>query len=200
MDGNETQSAKERYLIVGLGNPGRRYRNNRHNAGFMALDRLAARLGVGFARLQSKALVTDAQIDGTPLLLAKPQTFMNASGQAVQGLVRFYKITAEDLLLVIDDIDLPFGNLRLRPAGGSGGHQGLRSVIAQLGHSDFPRLRIGVGRPPGNTDPADYVLRDFGKAETDSLAEVLERAVDSILAFTHLGIEHAMTEYNRLNS
>jgi peptidyl-tRNA hydrolase, PTH1 family len=136
-------------LIAGLGNPGREYRGNRHNVGFMVVDQLCEALHIRLSRLQSKALIGSGLLGDSKIVLAKPQTFMNNSGQAVAALVRFYKIPLEQLLVVHDDLDLPFGVLRMRPGGGPGGQKGLGSVIQHLGTQDFPRLRIGVGAHPG---------------------------------------------------
>jgi peptidyl-tRNA hydrolase, PTH1 family len=185
------------YLIVGLGNPGRQYRKNRHNIGFLLVDRLAERLDVSFSRLESKALVTKADYQGLRLVLAKPQTYMNLSGQAVASLLKFYKIPLENLLVTYDDVDLPFGSLRLRPTGGSAGQKGMASIIERLGTQDFPRLRLGVGRPPGRMDAADYVLQDFSPGEEPVLSESLERGVQSILVFVTLGLEASMNQFNR---
>lgn len=184
------------YLIVGLGNPGRGYQDNRHNIGFQMLNRLAERLGVSFSRLQSKALVTDSRYQGHKVILAKPQTFMNLSGQSAGPLVNFYKVPLENLLIVYDEVDLPFGTLRLRPFGGSGGHNGMKSLITRLGTEAFPRLRLGVGRPPGRMEAADYVLQDFSKQEQELLPEILEQAGEAALTFVARGIEAAMTQYN----
>jgi peptidyl-tRNA hydrolase, PTH1 family len=145
------------YLMVGLGNPGREYRTNRHNIGFMLVDHLAARLSVSFSRLESKALVTKAEYQGRRLVLAKPQTFMNLSGQAVGTLVRFYKVPLAQLMVCYDDVDLPLGQIRIRPDGGSAGQKGMGSIIERLGTQQFPRLRLGIGRPPGRMDAAAYV-------------------------------------------
>ncbi len=169
----------ETYLIVGLGNPGREYRENRHNIGFMLIDRLAIRLGARMTRLQSKALVGSARYSGAKIILAKPQTFMNLSGQAIQGLARFYKTPLENLVVAHDDLDLPFETIRLRPGGGAGGQKGIKSTIQHLGTNDFPRLRLGIGRPPGRMDPAAYVLQDFAKGDEQFLSETLERAADA---------------------
>ncbi len=189
-------SATETYLIVGLGNPGRKYKNNRHNIGFMLVDELAARLGGEFSRLQHKALVTDVRHEGKKIILAKPQTYMNNSGQSVGALVRFYKIPLDHLLVVYDDVDLSFGSFRLRPGGGSAGQKGMKSIIQHLGTQEFPRLRLGIGRPPGRMETADYVLQDFPKGQAEELAVLLGRAADAVLAFVDSGIEAAMTRYN----
>lgn len=187
---------KTPFLIIGLGNPGRQYRGNRHNAGFMLLDRLAERLEVNFSRLESKALVSKVTYKGERLILAKPQTYMNLSGQAVGALQRFYKVPLDNLLAAYDDVDLPLGTIRLRPGGGSAGQKGAKSIIERLGTLDFPRLRLGVGRPPGRMSAADYVLQDFTEADIDLLTPTLERAVDAILTFVTEGLETAMNQYN----
>jgi PTH1 family peptidyl-tRNA hydrolase len=184
------------YLIVGLGNPGREYQSNRHNIGFMVLDKLAQNLAVSFSRLESKALVTKADDRGQRLILAKPQTYMNLSGQAVGSLVRYYKIPLDHLLVICDDIDLPYGTLRLRPGGGSAGQKGVLSIIEDLGTQEFPRLRIGIDRPAGRMEAADYVLQDFNKEEVQFLPAVLDRAVEAVLVFTREGIVTAMNQVN----
>lgn len=184
------------FLIIGLGNPGREYRSNRHNIGFMCLDRLAAQLGVSFGRLESHALVTKASYQSHHLILAKPQTYMNLSGQAVSSLARFYKVPAERLLVAYDDVDLSLGTLRLRPTGGSAGQKGMQSIIERLGSQEFPRLRLGIGRPPGRMDAASYVLQDFSASDMDSLAPILDRAVEAILTFVKDGLVVAMNRYN----
>jgi PTH1 family peptidyl-tRNA hydrolase len=183
-------------LFVGLGNPGREYRNNRHNIGFMALDRLAGRLGINFSRLESKALITKTEYSGRRLILAKPQTFMNLSGQSVSSLVRFYKIPLENMLVAYDDVDLPFGTIRLRPGGGSAGHRGMGSVIERLGIENFPRLRMGVGRPTGHMEAADYVLQDFSRSEVETLPVILDNAVDAMLLYVTKGLVSAMNQFN----
>lgn len=185
-----------RFLVAGLGNPGRQYQANRHNIGFMVLDTLAERLGVNFGRMESKALIAKADHVGNHLILAKPQTYMNLSGQAVSSLIRFYKIPLEKLIVVYDDVDLPFGVLRLRPAGGSAGHRGMNSIIEQLGTQDFPRLRVGIDRPPGRMDAADYVLQDFSRAEAEELPVIRQQALEAVLTFITLGIAAAMNTYN----
>jgi PTH1 family peptidyl-tRNA hydrolase len=184
------------FLLIGLGNPGRAYAGSRHNVGFMVVDRMAVKLGARGMKLQSKAIVTSALSNGRKILLAKPQTYMNLSGQAVQGLAHFYKLPLEQLIVAHDDLDLPFGTLRLRPGGRPGGQKGIASAIEHLGSMDFARLRIGIGRPPGRMDPADYVLQDFGRNESDLLSSVLDRAVDAALTFVYDGLERAMNQFN----
>jgi peptidyl-tRNA hydrolase, PTH1 family len=183
-------------LIIGLGNPGRGYRRNRHNIGFQILDALAESQGARFTRTQANALVTDARLEGVRLILAKPQTYMNNAGQSVGSLARFFRLPAEQILAVHDDLDLPLGALRLRPGGGSGGHRGLGSIVEHLGLAEFPRLRFGIGRPPGAMDPADFVLQDFSPADDEIVAASLERAVACIRTFALEGIQAAMTRFN----
>lgn len=186
----------ETYLIVGLGNPGREYRENRHNIGFMLIDRLAARLSARMRRMQSKALLGSIAYGDAKVILAKPQTFMNLSGQAVQGLCHFYKLPLSNLIVAHDDLDLPFGTLRIRPGGGAGGQKGIKSTIERLGTPDFPRLRLGIGRPPGRMDAAAYVLQDFAKGEEQLLSETLDRAADATLLFIEKGLDKAMNQFN----
>lgn len=187
----------DRYLIVGLGNPGREYRTNRHNAGFMLLDRFVERHKLlGFTKRQGKALITTGLLGAASIVLAKPQTFMNLSGEAVSPLVHFYNLPLERLLVCVDDIDLPLGNLRLRPEGGSAGHNGMGSIIEQLGTEVFPRLRLGVGRPPGSKAAAGYVLRDFRGEEQEIMTLALDKGVDAVEFFIREGLVTSMNRYN----
>ena len=190
------ENNKSQFIIVGLGNPGRAYRETRHNIGFTLVNHLAERLGVEFTRMESNSLVTKGTYAGHQLILAKPITYMNLSGQAVRSLVRFYKIPLDKLLICYDDVDLPLGTLRMRPDGGAGGHKGMQSIIEQLGNQGFPRLRIGIGRPPGRKTAASYVLDDFSPDETEFLQVILDRAVDAVLTFVTDGIDTAMNQYN----
>ncbi len=191
------------YLIAGLGNPGRDYRTTRHNIGFMLLDRLAVKLGIRFSRLQSRALV--AMVTQPPdrdgmeerrIVLAKPQTFMNLSGQSVQGLMHFYKLPLENLLIAHDDIDLPIGTIRIRPGGGAGGQKGMDSIIERFSTQNLARLRMGIGRPPGQMQASDYVLQDFSDAELKILSETFERATEAALTWVTEGLETAMNSFN----
>ena len=188
----------ETYLLAGLGNPGREYRDNRHNVGFMLADAVCAAHGIKIGKVQSKALIGSGQVSGKRLVIAKPQTFMNLSGQAVAGVARFYKIPLDHILVAHDDLDLPTGVLRLRPGGGSGGQKGVASIIQQLGTPDFARLRIGIGRPPGQMDPAAYVLQDFSTADREIIDESLARAVKAVLTFLESGLNTAMNQFNGL--
>jgi len=184
------------YLLIGLGNPGREYQTNRHNFGFMVIDRLAVRLGARGLKVQSKAIVTSANYEDRKLILAKPQTYMNLSGQSIQGLANFYKLPLENLLVAHDDLDIPFGTIRMRPGGGPGGQKGIASTIERLGTKDFARLRLGIGRPPGRMDPAAYVLQDFSRDEAKILSELLDRAADATLEFVINGLDKAMNKFN----
>lgn len=190
----ETQSFP--YLVTGLGNPGREYRETRHNIGFMVIDQLCKSFGVSLSRVQSKALVAVAMLDGRKVILAKPQTFMNLSGQSVGGLMRFYKVPPEQLIVAHDDIDLPLGTLRIRPGGGSAGQRGVQSTIQQLGTQNFPRLRLGIDRPPGQMNPAAYVLRRFSNAEMEVIDLMLDRAAAAVRTFICQGLDAAMNQYN----
>ena len=184
------------FVVVGLGNPGRAYRNTRHNAGFMVLDRLVARLGESFSRLEARALIVKAVYRDKRLILAKPQTFMNESGRSVGTLVRFYKVPLSNLLVIFDDVDLPLGTLRFRASGGSSGQKGMRSIIERLGSEDFIRLRVGIGRPPGSMQAADYVLENFSSQEAALLPQLLDRAVDAVFTYIAEGLDTAMNSYN----
>jgi len=183
-------------LVVGLGNPGREHAHNRHNVGWMIADRFAAHRGWRFSKRQNDALLAMGAVGETRVVVAKPQTFMNLSGRAVQPLARFYKVPLDRILVIYDDLDLPFGAIRLRERGGAGGHNGMRSIVDRMGSGDFPRLRVGVGRPPGRMDPAAFVLRDFEANEQAELPQVLDRAVDAIETFVSDGIAVAMNRYN----
>jgi PTH1 family peptidyl-tRNA hydrolase len=184
------------FLIVGLGNPGREYKDNRHNVGFMLIDRLSIRLNARMSRVQAKALVGSVNYEGNKIILAKPQTYMNLSGQSIQGLAKFYKLPLENMIVAHDDLDIPFGTIRIRPGGGPGGQKGVASTIERLGSKEFRRLRIGIGRPPGRMDPAAYVLQDFPKGDQILLSEILDRAADAVMAFIAEGLNAAMNRFN----
>lgn len=191
---------KKPLLIVGLGNPGREYTNNRHNIGFLVLDSLAQKLDTSFSRMKMNALMTAVKYKGQRIILIKPQTFMNLSGKAVSSYSRFYKLPLENMMVVYDDVDLPFQILRMRPTGGDAGQKGVRSIIQELGTKDFPRLRVGIDRPPGRMSVSSYVLLDFSKQESRDLPIVLEQASDAILTFVEFGLNQAMTTFNQIPS
>jgi PTH1 family peptidyl-tRNA hydrolase len=190
------EASAETYLIVGLGNPGREYENSRHNIGFMVINRLADRYGIKTRKYQSRAMTGSGNVSGKRIILAKPQTYMNNSGAAVRELSRYYKIESSRLFIIHDDVDLDLGILRLRASGSSGGHRGMDSIIRELGTTSFPRMRIGIGRPPGRMDTAHYVLEGFLPSELELLEVVLDRAVQAEMTFLEAGIEQAMSKFN----
>ncbi len=185
------------WLVVFLGNPGPRYEGTRHNAGFMAGDALAKKLGVAVNRARFKALTGQAAVGGEQLLLMKPQTFMNLSGEAAAQAARFYKLPPERVLVVSDEISLPLGRLRIRRSGSAGGHNGLKSLIACLGTDQFPRIRIGVGAPPHpDYDMADWVLSSFKNQDAEDMAAAARRAADAVVCYITEGADAAMNKYN----
>ena len=188
--------APRRFLIVGLGNPGREHKKNRHNIGFMAIDQLAEQWGIPLSKVQQRAITGQGRVGADTIILAKPQTYMNSSGDAVGPLARYFKIPAENILIIYDEIDLPFGALRIRGKGGSGGHNGMKSIINHLGQA-FPRIRIGVGRPQGKMPPAAYVLQDFKGDEWDVVDELLADTVAAVNTFIRDGIDLSMSRHNR---
>ncbi|MDL1902979.1 aminoacyl-tRNA hydrolase [Anaerolineae bacterium CFX9] len=184
------------YLIVGLGNPGPRYERTRHNIGWQTLDRLALRHGLTFSKNEHHAQTASGTIVGQRVILAKPQTYMNLSGNSVAPLAHYYKITPDRILIVCDDLDLPLGTLRIRKGGSSGGQNGLRHIVERLGTQEIPRIRIGISRPPGRMDPADWVMTPF-KGDDEILAvEMQDRAVRAIETWLTEGIELAMSRHN----
>lgn len=185
------------WLVVGLGNPGGEYQNTRHNAGFMAVDRIADALGVRITKIKYKALCATATYRGQKLLLLKPETFMNASGLAIEAAAHFYKIPPERVLVLFDDISLPVGKIRVRKSGSAGGHNGIKSIIAMLHSEDFPRVKIGVGaKPHPDYDLADWVLSTVSKTEWPDYQEAMSHAGDAALCIVKNGCEKAAAEYN----
>ena len=182
-------------LIVGLGNPGVEYARSRHNVGFQALDRLAEAHGLRFSRHQAKASLALGSIAGRKVILVKPLTYMNLSGQSVGQLARFYKVLPADILVICDDLDLPLGRMRLRPEGGSAGHKGMTSIIQTLGTEAFPRLRVGIGRPADN-DAVDFVLNRFSPDDEITMSRVYDRVVAAVSVFLTEGIDVTMNEFN----
>jgi PTH1 family peptidyl-tRNA hydrolase len=184
------------YLIVGLGNPGKKYETTRHNIGFWVVDELASKYGLTFGKEERKAQVASGMILGKKVLLAKPQTYMNLSGDSVVALINFYKIDLAQMIVVSDDLDLPLGTVRLRKSGSSGGQNGLKNVIERLGTQEFARVRLGVGRPPGRADPVSYLLNPF-KGDDEILArEVSTRAVKALETWLMDGIDLAISRHN----
>ncbi|MDE3720578.1 aminoacyl-tRNA hydrolase [Nocardiopsis sp. N85] len=184
----------ERRLVVGLGNPGPKYAGNRHNAGFMVVDALAGTERWKAHKAHAEAVET--RLDGVPVVLAKPRTYMNLSGGPVSALAAFYKIPLDRVIVVHDEMDIDFGALKLKKGGGSGGHNGLKSVTASLGGPGYVRVRFGVGRPPGRMDPAAYVLRDFSSTERAELDLNVERAADAVRVLLADGLERAQNIYH----
>lgn len=192
-----SSSAPVSWLVVFLGNPGVRYACTRHNAGFLTADAMEKKLGVSINRLRFHALTATAEVEGEKLLLMKPQTYMNLSGDAVGEAARFYKIPPERVLVVSDEVSLPLGRLRVRPKGSAGGHNGLKSIIAALGSDAFPRVRIGVGAPPHpDYDMADWVLSVFHDQDLEDMRAAADRAADAVLCYVTNGPERAMNRFN----
>lgn len=187
------------WLVVGLGNPGKEYAGNRHNVGFMVADLLARRLGAKFGR-HRRAVAEAAEgrlgFGGPKLVLAKPMTYMNLSGGPVAALAQFYKVPPGQVIAVHDELDIPYGRLRVKCGGGEGGHNGLRSMSKSLGTKDYVRVRVGIGRPPGRQDPADYVLSDFSAAERKELEFLVDRSADVVEALVTRGLEWTQNAYH----
>lgn len=184
------------YVIVGLGNPGREYARNRHNVGFRCIEELASAHGIALKSRRFRALWGEGEINGRRVVLLQPQTFMNESGQAVGEAVRWFKVPLERILVIHDDLDLPFGKIRVRPDGSSGGHKGIASIIAHLGGHEFARLRIGIGRP-AQGDPIDYVLGDLDHEQVSAIQQVIAVAAQAVGHWLEHGVGSAMNVYNR---
>jgi peptidyl-tRNA hydrolase, PTH1 family len=187
------------WLVVGLGNPGREYAGNRHNVGFMVADLLASRVGGKFGRpKRAVAEVAEGRLGfgGPKLILAKPLTFMNLSGAPVVALAQFFKVPVDNIVAVHDELDVPYGQVRVKRGGGEGGHNGLRSMSKSLGSKEYARVRFGIGRPPGRQDPADYVLSDFAGAERKELEFLVDRTADVVEAVVLEGVEWAQNKYH----
>ena len=183
-------------LIVGLGNPGAKYENTRHNIGWMAVEALAKKHGLSFSKQEHKAMVASGNIAGRRVLIAKPLTYMNLSGESVGPLSRFYKVDLADILLVSDQLDSPLGTLRMRPNGSSGGQNGLKHIFERLGTQEIARLRLGISRPPGRMDPAAWVLSPFRGDDAILAAQVVDRAILAMETWLRDGTEPAMNRYN----
>lgn len=184
-------------IFVGLGNPTPEYAATKHNVGFMLADRLAEKISASDWREKFNALIAESFLDGEKILIVKPQTFMNLSGEAVASLVNFYKLDLADLIVAHDDMDLPLGMIRLRPKGSGGGHRGIESIILHLGgEQNFPRVRIGVGRPPENWTVNHHVLSPFAQGDADKISAVLDELVPAVLCIFKEGINQAMNKFN----
>jgi PTH1 family peptidyl-tRNA hydrolase len=184
------------WLVVGLGNPGPGYSGNRHNVGFLVLDLLADRMGAPFKAHKSRSDVVEGRLAGQRVVLAKPRSYMNDSGGPVSSLRDFFKAPLDRIVVVHDELDLPYGGLRLKLGGGDNGHNGMRSIRRSLGSGEFNRVRFGIGRPPGSMDAAAFVLRDFGTAERKELELNVDHAADAIEALLTEGLERAQNYYN----
>lgn len=185
------------YLIVGLGNPGKQYETTRHNVGFIAIDEIAKELDIRVDKLKFKSLIGEGRIGTEKIILAKPQTFMNLSGQAVVELMNYYKVEPSNMIVIYDDIDLDTGRIRIRKSGSSGTHNGMRSIIYLLGRQDFPRIRIGVSKPKHGEDLANFVLSRFDKTETDEVIESIKTARKAVIETVSTNLDKAMNMYNK---
>lgn len=186
------------YLVIGLGNPGMKYQNHRHNIGFMVVDYVAKEWGGAITKGQAKSLTMTHHLGDVRVVLAKPQKFMNESGRSVAALHKFYKIPLNRMIVIYDELDLPLGTIRMRPEGGTGGHRGMRSIQNEVHSQAYPRMRVGISRPPGRMDPAHYVLKDFSEDEIHIVTNILERSVTCLEHFIDRGIEDAMNTCNNL--
>ena len=184
------------WLVVGLGNPGPTYAGNRHNAGFLVLDELAARVGGRFKAHKGRADLIEGRLAGQRALLAKPKCYMNESGGPVASLRDFFKLSVEQVVVVHDELDIPFGVLRLKRGGGDNGHNGLRSISSALGSKEYLRVRVGIGRPPGRQDPADFVLKDFSSAQMKDLGFLVDRAADAVEALLTGSLDSAQNTFH----
>lgn len=183
-------------LIVGLGNPGEEYKATRHNMGFAAIDYISEKHGIPVKKSKNRALIGEGKIGSERVVLVKPLTFMNLSGEAVAPLARWYKVEPEDVLVLYDDMDIPVGQMRMRPSGSAGGHNGMKSIIQHLSTDRFPRLRIGIGNK-GDADTVNYVLGKLSREEQEAQFELLGKVCDAVAAFVKEGLEPAMNRYNR---
>lgn len=183
-------------LIVGLGNPGNEYKNTRHNSGYMAVEALAKKLNIDVSKEKFKGLFGDGTYNGKKIMILKPTTYMNLSGESVVEAVNFYKIPLEDVIVIYDDIDIEIGRIRIRPEGSSGTHNGMRNIADLLNSHDFPRIRIGIGKPNSGVDLADYVLSKFSKDEEAEVEKAIDMASDAVLEIIRNGIDKAMSIYN----
>jgi len=185
------------FLIIGLGNPGSRYDNTRHNVGFDTIDLLSDKYNIKVNKLKHKALTGDGVIEGKRVILVKPQTYMNLSGESVRDLVEWYKVPLSNTILIYDDIDIALGKIRVRPKGSSGTHNGMKSVIYQIQSEEFPRIRVGIGKPPEGWDLVDYVLGKFSDEERKIVDESIAKAAGAAVEIIKSGVDRAMNLYNR---
>lgn len=184
-------------VVLGLGNPGKKYQQSRHNLGFWVVDRIASDNGISVQKRKYDSLIGEGHMGQEKILLVKPQTYMNCSGTAVKRLCRYLPVTAKDLVVIYDDLDLPFGRIRIRPGGGAGGHRGVESIVECVGEENFFRVRIGIGRPPAGIVPSDYVLGSFTAEEKAEIEQVIFRAAAAVRCLLEDGPRQAMEKYNR---
>lgn len=188
------------FIIAGLGNPGSAYEYTKHNMGFLAIDNLAKRLNINVNRIKFKGLVGEGRIGNEKVVLLKPQTYMNNSGESIREICNFYKVSPENLIVFVDDIDIGFANLKIKKKGSAGTHNGLKSIISQLQSDDFPRIKIGVGKQHQGEDLADFVLSGFSKSEGAQIEKTIDYAVDSAIEIVEHGVESAMNKYNNIGN
>lgn len=184
------------YIIVGLGNPGREYENTRHNAGFIAIDKLANKYNIEITKEKHKALIGTGIIEGEKVVLVKPQTFMNLSGEAAYEVMNFYKEELKNFIVIFDDIDLPVGSIRIKERGSAGTHNGVKSIVHELGTQEFKRVKVGIGKPNGKMDLVSYVLGKFSKEEFNEIEKSTDKAVNAVEIIIKDGIAKAMNDYN----
>ncbi len=185
------------FIVAGLGNPGRRYENTRHNVGFETIDFLSDKYKINVSKVKFKAVIGDGDIEGERVILVKPQTFMNLSGECVREIIEWYKIPLSNIIIIYDDIDLPLGKIRVRPGGSSGTHNGMRSIIYQLQDDRFPRVRVGIGRPPEGWQLADFVLSKFNEEDRKKVNESIINASEAAASIIKNGVDAAMNKYNK---
>ncbi|GED33462.1 aminoacyl-tRNA hydrolase [Brevibacillus centrosporus] len=185
-------------VIIGLGNPGKKYEDTRHNAGFMAIDKISDKWCIPVQQNKFRALVGEGRIEGEKVLLVKPQTYMNLSGESVAEILKFYKLIPDELVVIFDDLDMPTGQLRLREKGSAGGHNGIKSMIQHLGTQDFKRIKVGIGRPEPGRSVSDYVLQSFPASERSSIQEAVSLAADAAAMWTRETFVKVMNHYNSL--
>lgn len=191
-----SDDASDRWVVVGLGNPGEKYAKTRHNAGAMVLDELLRRNGATLKRHKSGCAIAEIGVGDQRMVLARPMSYMNESGRPVRELIRWYKVPLDQVIVVHDELDIPLGEVRIKVGGGTGGHNGVKSVASHLGSKEFIRVRVGVGRPRGRQDPVDYVLSDFSSSERKELDFIIQEAADAVERIVEVGAERAMNEIN----
>ena len=185
------------YIVIGLGNPGTKYENTRHNVGFNTIDLLSSKYGIKVSKLKHKALHGEGKIEGERVILVKPQTFMNLSGESVREIIEWYKVPLKNMILIVDDIDLAVGKVRIRSKGSAGTHNGMRSILYHIQSEDFPRIRIGIGRPPEGWDLADFVLSRFTEEERKEVNESITNAATAVTSIISTDVESTMNKYNK---